>query len=85
MRRSGRNAVTAPRTTAQAERTDLPRRLASGIVREPTTGTKTVRRVMSSAFMVEGQVYFRPAENVKNISAAYPQDFQGFIRERRME
>jgi hypothetical protein len=65
MRKRGRAAVAAPRSTAQADRTDRPRRLARGIVNEPTMGTKTVRRVMVSAFIVEGQVYFFRSRKVK--------------------
>jgi hypothetical protein len=57
-RNRGRSAVAAPRTTAQADRTGLEMRLASGIVKEPMIGTKTVSRVIVSMFIVEGKVYF---------------------------
>jgi hypothetical protein len=51
MRNQGRTAVTPPRTTAQADRADREIRPAMGIVRDPMTGIKTVRRTRVSVFM----------------------------------
>jgi len=52
MRKSGRAAVAAPRIKDQAERADLEMRPAIGIVKEPMTGMKIVRRTMSSVLIM---------------------------------
>jgi hypothetical protein len=54
----GRSAVAAPIRTAQADRTDLEMRLASGIVKEPIIGTKTVSSVIVPMFILKCKVYF---------------------------
>ena len=57
IRSSGKAAVTAPRAMAQADRADLDSRPTSGMVKEPTIGTKTVSRVIVSMFMVGFQTH----------------------------
>jgi len=51
-RSMGRSAVAPPRTTDQADRAGLDRRPASGTVKEPMMGIKTVSRTIVSMFMV---------------------------------
>jgi hypothetical protein len=48
----GRMAVAVPMSTAHSERKGLDRRLARGMVNEPTMGIRIVRRTMVSAFIV---------------------------------
>jgi hypothetical protein len=50
----GKAAVTALTRMAHADRADREKRVASGTVKEPTMGTKIVRRAMVSTFMVKG-------------------------------
>src|SRR4030042_6944233 len=51
IRNQGSTAVTPPRTMAQADRADREIRPALGIVKDPTTGIKTVKRTSVSVFM----------------------------------
>jgi hypothetical protein len=44
-------AVTPPRTTAQPDRAERGIRPAMGIVKDPMTGIKTVKRTRVSVFM----------------------------------
>jgi hypothetical protein len=53
IRKSGRAAVAPPRSRDQAERADLEMRPARGIVKEPITGIKIVRRTMSSVLIMK--------------------------------
>jgi hypothetical protein len=59
-RKRGRSAVAAPRRTAQADRTDFDIRAANGMVKEPIIGTKTVRSVNVSTFILKAKyIFFR--------------------------
>jgi hypothetical protein len=70
----GKTAVAALRRIAQRERADLETAAATGIVREPRIGTKTVRRVIVSTFIWRAK-YIYAFFNCQAFSTINPQNF----------
>jgi hypothetical protein len=72
--------VAAPRRTAQADRTDLERRPARGMVKEPMIGTKIVSRVIVSMFILKGKVYFWKTKKSRAFSTGNSKKIWALIR-----